>query len=298
MLPFSIKHTALLVPLALMPVVLYAQVQDKPPLQLAAEYQQQDTRDYRVSEKLDGVRAYWNGRELLSRGGHRFSAPDWFVAGFPDTPLDGELWLGRGRFEELSAAVRRYQPNEDEWRAIRFMVFDLPASELPFEARLSALQRLFSNLDSPYLKLLEQRLLPDNAALAAYLAEVEALGGEGLMLRHRDSLYSATRNQDLLKLKRFQDAEARVLAHLPGQGKYAGMLGALLVETDDGRQFRLGTGFSDRQRQQPPPVGALVTYRYQGETGQRLPRFASFVRVRNDEPQQPATGVAPASGVK
>ena len=298
MFPFPIKHNILLVPLALTPVVLYAQVQDKPPLQLAAEYQQQDTRDYRVSEKLDGVRAYWNGRELLSRGGHRFSAPDWFVAGFPDTPLDGELWLGRGRFEELSAAVRRYRPDEDEWRAIRFMVFDLPASELPFEARLSALQRLFSNLDSPYLALLEQRLLPDNAALAAYLAEVEALGGEGLMLRHRDSLYSASRNQDLLKLKRFQDAEARVLAHLPGQGKYAGMLGALLVETDDGRQFRLGTGFSDRQRQQPPPVGARVTYRYQGETGQQLPRFASFVRVRNDEPQPPATGSATASGVK
>ena len=138
MFPFFIKHPALLVPLALTPGLLYAQVQDKPPLQLAAEYQQQDTRDYRVSEKLDGVRAYWNGRELLSRGGHRFSAPDWFVAGFPDTPLDGELWLGRGRFEELSAAVRRYRPDEDEWRAIRFMVFDLPASELPFEARLSA----------------------------------------------------------------------------------------------------------------------------------------------------------------
>ena len=298
MFPFPIKHNILLVPLALTPVVLYAQVQDKPPLQLAAEYQQQDTRDYRVSEKLDGVRAYWNGRELLSRGGHRFSAPAWFVAGFPDTPLDGELWLGRGRFEELSAAVRRYRPIEAEWRAIRFMVFDLPASELPFEARLSALQRLFSNLDSPYLALLEQRLLPDNTALAAYLAEVEALGGEGLMLRHRDSLYSASRNQDLLKLKRFQDAEARVLAHLPGQGKYAGMLGALLVETDDGRQFRLGTGFSDAQRQQPPPVGARVTYRYQGETGQQLPRFASFVRVRNDEPQLPATGSATASGVK
>ncbi|GAA3722295.1 DNA ligase [Oceanisphaera sediminis] len=292
------KRLPLWLPLVLLSGSGYAEGIAPPPLQLAAEYQQQDVTHYRVSEKLDGVRAYWNGRDLLSRGGHRFSAPDWFVAGFPDTPLDGELWLGRGRFEELSAAVRRYRPNEDEWKSIRFMVFDLPASELPFEARLNALQRLFSQLDSPYLKLLEQRLLPDNTALAAYLAEVEALDGEGLMLRHRDSLYSASRNQDLLKLKRFQDAEARVLAHLPGQGKYAGMLGALLVETDDGRQFRLGTGFSDAQRQQPPPVGALVTYRYQGETGQRLPRFASFVRVRNDEPEQPDSGPAPVSGVK
>jgi DNA ligase 1 len=281
------KRLPLWLPLVLASVSIEAQVPTAPPLQLASDYQQQDVTDYRVSEKLDGVRAYWNGRELLSRGGHRFSAPDWFVAGFPDTPLDGELWLGRGRFEDLSAAVRRYRPDEAEWRQIRFVVFDLPASELPFEARLSALERLFLHLDTPYIELLEQRRLPDNAALAAYLAEVEALGGEGLMLRHRDSLYLPTRNQDLLKLKRSQDAEARVLAHLPGQGKYAGMMGALLVETDDGRRFKLGTGFSDRQRQQPPPVGSIVTYRYRGETDRRLPRFASFIRVRNDEPEWP-----------
>ncbi|MFP2769903.1 DNA ligase [Oceanisphaera sp. KMM 10153] len=287
MSPFAMQPILLLVPLVLTPLGCHVQAQDSPPLQLAAEYQQQDVTHYRVSEKLDGVRAWWNGRELLSRGGHRFSAPDWFVAGFPDTALDGELWLGRGRFEDLSAAVRRYRPDEAEWRQIRFMVFDLPASELPFEARLTALERLFSHLDTPYIELLEQRRLPDNSALAAYLTEVEALGGEGLMLRHRDSLYLPTRNQDLLKLKRFQDAEARVLAHLPGQGKYAGMMGALLVETNDGRRFKLGTGFSDRQRQHPPAVGAVVTYRYRGETGERLPRFASFVRIRNDEPERP-----------
>lgn len=274
-------------PLLLLPSVGHAEGIAPPPVQLAADYQQQDASLYRVSEKLDGVRAYWNGRELLSRNGHRYSAPEWFVADFPDTPLDGELWLGRGRFSELSAAVRRYQANEAEWRQIRFMVFDLPASELPFEARLTQLKRLFSRHDSAYLELIEQRLLPDNAALAAYLDEVEALGGEGVMLRHRHSRYSASRNQDLLKLKRFQDAEARVLAHLPGQGKYQNMLGALLVKTADGRRFRLGTGFSDQQRQQPPPVGAIVTYRYRGETAQGLPRFASFMRMRNDMPQQP-----------
>ncbi|WP_417616168.1 DNA ligase [Oceanisphaera sp.] len=281
------NRLSLWLPLALLSGTGYAEGIALPPLQLAKDYQQQDVSLYRVSEKLDGVRAYWNGRDLLSRNGHRFSAPDWFVAGFPDTPLDGELWMGRGHFNALSAAVRRYRPQHSEWQQIRFMVFDLPASELPFEARLTALARLFSRHDSPYIELLEQRRLADNAALAAYLAEVEALGGEGLMLRHRDSLYQPTRNQDLLKLKRFQDAEAQVLAHLPGQGKYQGMLGALLVETPDGRRFKLGTGFSDLQRQQPPPVGSVVTYRYRGETDQQLPRFASFLRIRSDEPERP-----------
>ncbi|WP_445399444.1 DNA ligase [Zobellella sp. An-6] len=280
------KH-ALLLPLGLVWVAGEVQGLAPPPLQLAGWYQQQDSALYRVSEKLDGVRAYWNGRELLSRGGHRFSAPDWFLAGFPATPLDGELWLGRGRFSELSAAVRRFVPLDDEWRQIRFMVFDLPASELPFEARLSALQVLFVTLDTPHLELVEQRRVPDRTALSAWLAEVEAGGGEGLMLRHRHSRYLPGRNEDLLKLKRHRDAEAVVLAHLPGQGKYEGMLGALLVETPDGRRFRLGTGFSDEQRRLPPAPGSTVSYRYRGETATGLPRFASFLRVRSDEPGQP-----------
>ncbi|MFD1008318.1 DNA ligase [Oceanisphaera ostreae] len=275
------------VPMILISSAAYAEGIAQPPLQLAAEYQQQDASLYRVSEKLDGVRAYWNGRELLSRRGHRFSAPDWFVAGFPDLPLDGELWLGRGKFEALSAAVRRYQAVDSEWRNIRFMVFDLPASTQPFEARLRVLQQLVPSAQSTYLQLVEQRLVNDNAELAELLKQVDNDGGEGLMLRHRQSFYQAGRHQDLLKLKQFQDAEAQVVAHLPGLGKYQGMLGALLVETPDGRRFKLGTGFSDQQREQPPPIGSTVTYRYQGETSQQLPRFASFMRIRNDAPEQP-----------
>ncbi|MGO1793856.1 MAG: DNA ligase [Oceanisphaera sp.] len=271
----------LAVPFILLPNVGYTQGIAQPPLQLAAEYQHQDASLYRVSEKLDGVRAYWDGQQLVSRSGHHFSAPDWFTHDFPNMPLDGELWMGRGQFEAVSAAVRRYQAIDSEWRKIRFMVFDLPASREPFEARLRELKPLITDADSAYLQLVEQRLVTDNAELAALLNQIDAAGGEGLMLRHRQSVYQAGRHQDLLKLKRFQDAEAKVVAHLPGLGKYQGMLGALLVETPDGRRFKLGTGFSDQQRQQPPAIGATVTYRYQGETGQQLPRFASFMRVRN-----------------
>lgn len=279
----------LLLPLGLLAVTpAQAQAPGAPPLQLAEVFRpHHDIAHYLVSEKLDGVRAYWDGRQLLSRGGHPFAAPEWFLAGFPATPLDGELWLGRGRFDELSAAVRRYEPIDGEWRQIRFMVFDLPASELPFEARLAALERLFAGLSSPWLALVEQQPVTDRAGLAARLDEVEAGGGEGLMLRHRHSLYLAGRNEDLLKLKRHQDAEAVVLAHLPGQGKYEGQLGALLVQTPDGRRFRLGTGFSDEQRRRPPAVGSTVSYRYRGETAAGLPRFASFLRERRDQPEPP-----------
>ena len=273
-----------LLPLAAISLTVSAQHPNAPPLQLAASYQQQDVSRYWVSEKLDGVRAYWDGTALWSRAGHQFMAPAWFVADFPERHLDGELWLGRGQFDALSAAVRRYQPDDNEWREIRFMVFDLPQSNAAFSARLTELTQLLSPLTSPHLGQIVQQRLLDNTALAARLSEVEAEGGEGLMLRHQDSLYQAGRNQGLLKLKQFQDAEARVIAHLPGLGKYQGMLGALVVETDDGRQFRLGTGFSDLQRQTPPPLGATITYRYQGKTKQGQPRFAHFMRIRQDEP--------------
>lgn len=276
------NYVPALLPLAVMSFMTSAEHPHAPPLQLAANYQQQDASQYWISEKLDGVRAYWDGTALWSRAGHKFMAPDWFVADFPSTHLDGELWLGRGQFETLSAAVRRYQPDDNEWRQIRFMVFDLPQSKATFSARITELTRLLTPVNNPYLALIAQQRLLNNSALAEQLSEVAAAGGEGLMLRHQDSYYQAGRNQGLLKLKQFQDAEATVVAHLPGLGKYQGLLGALLVETPDGRRFRLGSGFSDLQRQSPPPVGAIITYRYQGETKLRQPRFAHFMRIRQE----------------
>ena len=96
---------------------------DKPPIMLADIYQQGiDVSQYWVSEKLDGVRARWNGRQLLSRGGHVFAAPEWFIKSFPAIPLDGELWIGPGHYEETASIVRKQQPHEG-WKNIRLMVF-------------------------------------------------------------------------------------------------------------------------------------------------------------------------------
>nr|MBP8161729.1 DNA ligase [Ottowia sp.] len=129
-----------------------------------------------------------------------------------------------------------------------------------------------------------QRKVAGDAELQALLREVVRGGGEGLMLHRGASLYRAGRGEDLLKLKTHDDAEARVIAHLPGKGKHAGRLGALMVETPEGRRFALGTGFTDAQRADPPPVGSWVTYRFRGlHEGSGLPRFASFLRVRSDE---------------
>lgn len=258
---------------------------EPPPLMLANSYRADvDVADYWISEKLDGVRGYWDGRQLLTRSGTVVAAPAWFVAGWPALPMDGELWSGRGRFEQASATVRSGAAGDVAWRQMRFMVFDLPAHPGPFDVRLLELRRLLGATGIAWLQPVEQFKLATSAELDAKLTAVVAAGGEGLMLHRGAAPYAARRSDDLLKLKPYEDAEARVLAHLPGHGKYAGLLGALLVERADGLQFRLGGGFSDAQRRDPPPLGSWVTYRYNGLTGDGVPRFARFLRVRDDLP--------------
>lgn len=256
-----------------------------PRLQLAKVYSEQASLEgYWMSEKLDGVRGYWDGQQFWSRQGNVYQAPDWFTQDFPQEPLDGELWMGRNTFAQLSGAVRRYQPDDGEWRRIRYRVFDLPQSTLPFSGRLRQMQQLVDASLSPYIEVIEQVPATTHAELMTQLDAVIAQGGEGLMLHHGNSHYRGGRTDGLLKVKRYQDAEAVVVGHTAGKGKYTGMLGALVVELPDKRRFRIGTGLSDEQRRQPPAMGVTITYQYIGLTASGLPRFASFLRVRDDEP--------------
>lgn len=255
-----------------------------PPVALANIYEEGvDLSAYWVSEKLDGIRALWDGDVLYSRRGNHIAAPGWFLQGFPAARLDGELWMGRGDFEKLSGTVRREVPDEQAWRRVRYMVFDLPAHPGPFDERLRRLQTLVEGIDAPYLELVGQYRVASHGELMAELERVVARGGEGLILRRASSLHRAGRSDDLLKVKPYEDAEAVVIAHLPGTGKFQGMLGSLLVETPAGRRFRLGTGFTDAERRAPPELGATVTFRYRGRTANGIPRFASFVRVREEK---------------
>ncbi len=238
-----------------------------------------EVRDYLVSEKLDGVRGYWDGQRLLSRSGRVINTPDWFTAGFPAFALDGELWMGRGRFEQISGLARKAVPEDESWRAVRFMVFDLPTHPQVFSERYAIARAELAGL-SPYLQVLEQTSLADAAQLQALYQDVIAGGGEGLMLHRKQAHYRAGRSDNLIKLKPFQDAEAVVVAHLPGKGQFSGLLGALLVRTAAGQEFRLGSGFTLTERHNPPPVGSTVTYRYSGYTQNGIPRFARFFRLR------------------
>ena len=273
-----------LAPLAAL-TTLQAWAADAPALLLANVYRPgMRLAEYWVSEKYDGVRGYWDGHTLRTRGGETVAAPAWFTAGWPNTPMDGELWAGRGRFSHAQSTVRQQQPDDAAWREMRFMVFDLPAHGGTFDQRLPALNQLVESLDQPWVQAVPQQRVASDAALQKLLLRTVRAGGEGLMLHRGASMYRAGRSDDLIKVKTHEDAEAKVVAHLPGQGRHAGRLGALVVEMPSGQRFRLGAGLTDAERDHPPPVGSWVTYRFRGTHDSGVPRFASFVRVRDDMP--------------
>jgi DNA ligase-1 len=257
---------------------------DAPSLLLAMPYaERDDLADYLVSEKLDGVRAYWDGTRLVFRSGRAIHAPAWFTADFPAHALDGELWMGRHSFERLSAVVRREVPVDDEWKEVSYQLYELPGGAGSFTERLAALRTSVERSGVPWLHVLPQEPVADRTALRQRLEAVVRGGGEGLMLHRADAPWQPGRSDILLKLKPQLDEEAIVIAHEPGKGKYAGMLGALIVRTREGRQLRIGTGFTDDQRRRPPAIGSTITYRYRDLTSSGLPKFASFLRVRESE---------------
>jgi DNA ligase-1 len=253
-----------------------------PPVLLAESWDNAtDLTGWWMSEKLDGVRAYWDGKQFLSRQGNIYHAPDWFVEDLPTIPLDGELWIDRKKFQRTVSIVRR-QDKSDLWKEVRFLIFDAPAAAGGFEDRLAFLKDALAKNTAKFANQHAHERCKSLEALRAELARIEALAGEGLMLRQPGSKYVAGRSSTLLKVKTFHDSEAVVIGHQAGAGRHTGRMGALLVRLPNGTDFAIGTGFSDRERENPPAIGATVTFRYQELSDAGVPRFPSWVGVRID----------------
>ncbi|KKC99385.1 MULTISPECIES: DNA ligase [Photobacterium] len=236
--------------------------------------------DYWISEKLDGIRAHWNGQQLQTRTGHKINAPAWFTENWPDEALEGELWAGRDAFHLVSRTVLDSSPNSEQWQKIRFMIFDAPAHPGTFDERRHHMTTLINQLNHPYIQIIAQRKLSSIAMVKTWLSEIEADGGEGIMLHLASQPYVAGRSDSLVKIKRFEDAEAVVVGYEPGKGKYQGVMGALWVKMDGVPPFKIGTGFSDAERAIPPEIGSIITIRYNGLTHNQIPRFARYLRPR------------------
>jgi len=246
---------------------------------LAHKWENQDPKGWYMSEKLDGVRCFWNGRTMWSRNGKQYFPPKFFTKHFPKSPLDGELWTGRSTFQKCVSYVRKQNPIDSEWKNVRYMVFDAPELKLPFKDRYKKMKEVFSKINCPYIQLHEHTICKGKDQLDEELAIVQNLGGEGLMIRDPNSHYECRRSRSLLKVKTFEDDEAVIIGHEPGSGKYLGQCGALRVRNGKGIEFSVGSGMNDKMRARPPKIGTKITYKHQGVSDRGVPRFPTFLRI-------------------
>ncbi len=238
-----------------------------------------------VSEKLDGVRSWWDGENFWSRLGNKFYAPDWFRAQMPtNCILDGELFIGRGKFKETVSIVKSHSKT-DAWHQITFMIFDIPSeANRPFEERITLVNEICAKANSKNIQAVNHQQVTANSNINKMLSDIEEVGGEGLMFRQPTSMYIGKRSKTLIKMKSFKDEEATIIGYATeGQGRLAGTTGSLLVRDADGIEFKVGSGLDDETRKTPPPVGTLITYRYQEKQSSGKPRFPVYVGIAIDK---------------
>lgn len=240
-----------------------------------------DVSNWLVSEKLDGIRGYWDGKRLLSKNSVPLYPPAAFTDSFPPFALEGEIWGGRGTFEKTVSIAKKQQPH-DGWLKLQFAIFDVPQAAGGFTRRLKKAKDWFAHHHTRFAFIIPQKTIKDKGQLKAELKRVEEMGGEGLIVRKPDALYTKGRSREILKVKSYLDMEAVVIAHIEGKGRNQGRLGSLLVELPDKTRFKIGTGFSDDERINPPPVDVIITFKYYGFYESGRPRFPSFLRIKPD----------------
>jgi DNA ligase-1 len=264
------------------PAPAAAAVSTKPPMMLLETWDGKlDPTGWYFSEKYDGVRGWWDGKEFVSRGGNAYVAPALFKAKMPRTVIEGELWMGRGTFQTCSGVARGGSP--DDWANMKFMAFDVPDPQAPLELRLTKLYSEAQLASCPWLVAVEQTVVKSAAHLRQLVADVEAKGGEGGVIRRPGSTYKLdSRSTDWLRVVSVLRDEAVVIGYTKGKGGRGGGIGALICAMPNGQQFRVGTGLKAADLQNPPPVGTVITYGYKKLTDGGVPREPRYVGVRDD----------------
>ncbi len=250
-----------------------------PELLLLKTYKNQNVSGMLMSEKLDGIRAYWDGKNLLSRSGKTIHAPTWFIKNLPPFEIDGELWSKRGEYEFIQSIVMDKTPSK-EWDKITYNIFEVPNQKGALLKRLEVLQKYLNSHNLAHVKIIKQIKCKDKAHLQKFFKEVKSKGGEGVVLRDAKAPYIAKRTNKALKYKDYEDDECEVVSYHKGKGKYEGLLGSFTCRLKNGVEFKVGTGLIDKQRRNPPAIGQIITFKHQGLTKYGKPRFPVFLRVR------------------
>jgi len=268
---------------------------DRKQMIMAVDYNpKQKLNNWVMSEKYDGMRAYWNGHELLSRNGHKINAPNWFVKSFPDFELDGELWLARQKFAELMSIVKDAKPIL-RWNEVKYKVFEVPNQSGGLLDRVAVLKHYLDANPNPYIDIVAHSPIHSHQAINEALEAIVKEGGEGLIIRDSSRKYLVGRDPSIQKVKLKQDAECIVSGYTQGKGRYLGKVGAIKctllthqvkrlfpkLTRRESNEIKLGSGLTDPLRENPPKIGSLVTFSYLGTTKNGYPRFPVYLRLRH-----------------
>jgi len=246
----------------------------KPELFLLQNYKaENNVTSWYMSEKLDGVRAYWDGKKLLSRSGRIFSVPKFFTKEFPSYKLDGELWSKRSDFSHIASVVNKKEAHNG-WKDLTYNIFEVPDANGTLIERISIVKESF------YVKVVQQIKVQNKKHLDNFLKSVEKKKGEGVVVRDGTLNYYIGRKNSALKVKSYIDDECEVIGYKKGTGKYINVTGSLLCQWTQKKQIRVGSGLNDVQRKNPPKIGAIITFKYYGLTSKGNPRFPIFLRER------------------
>jgi len=249
-----------------------------------------------MSEKLDGYRAQYNPetKTFVSRQNKPFNAPKWFVDQMPNEYFDGELYCGRGNFQNMGV-VRKKVPVDEEWQQITYCIYDAPKHSGTFEERYKYILS-FDFQSSPNINMLTHCKVNDIVSMKKFYEKILENKGEGIMLNNPDAKYEGKRTPHLLKYKPSFDAEAIIIGYKEGTNKYEGMLGSFICQPiidNDGQKYKDEnlehifniSGMDDEIRKnyrQTHPFDTIITYEYSDITNKGKPRFARYLRIRED----------------
>lgn len=255
------------------------------------EIKTRDFDGYLMSEKLDGVRGIWDGKSLQTRQKNIINSPKFFTQNFPKFALDGELWISRAKFDEISALIRSSDVNSSLWKSVSYNVFDVPNACEDFklnpctlETRLRILKQYLEKNHNPYIKIIPQIPIKNSSHLEKFYNNIIQNKGEGVVIRKNLSLYEKGRSKEAMKLKPYDDAECEVVGYVEGRGKFKNQIGSLLCKMPNDKVIKIGSGLKNKDRENPPKIGSIITYKFNGLTKNSLPRFPIFLRLRDENP--------------
>lgn len=237
-------------------------------------------QDYLVSEKLDGMRAYWDGKNLISKSGNIIHAPQWFLKDFPPFELDGELYTKRGDFEHIISIIKN-QKNTDSWHLLKYHIFEVPNQKGNLTQRLQVIKDYLNTHKNPYITIIPQHQFQTLEAIQNFFNQIKQDNGEGIILRKKDLAYYTGRNSNTLKYKVFLDRECKIIGYKMGKNALKNKVGSLICQ-DGEKTIYIGSGLTNNMRENPPPLDTIITYKYYQTTKNNMPKHPVFLRIRED----------------